>query len=377
MSKGRVCIDMRWKKIILWMVVGMFVGIPLWGCTPEQQEQLKPFKVSYFRNKLMAVAFADPQHGWTSGDQGLILATADGGKTWTPQKSGTQHTLRAISFIDAKRGWMVGGAGIIIKTEDGGQTWKPLNSGTKDDLMCVKFLDDKRGFAAGVFSLFLRTEDGGQTWIDMTDQFSEEEESMVDTSGMSMEEKMAALKDEFAAEGGEEQGESVIPLNPMINEIFFINPVKGWAVGEAGSIWTTNDGGLKWAKQKSGQLEDLFGVFFKDENEGWATGLNGTLLYTDNGGKIWKTQSSTVVQSLFDIAVSGDRGYAVGNAATMIETKDGGKTWKEFKPASIQSFSWIRGLAVIKDVQDKYVAIGGLGTIMISNDGGITWEKIS
>ncbi len=368
---------MRWKKIILWMVVGIFSGIPLWGCAPELEEQLKPFQVSYFRHKLMNVAFADAQHGWTSGDQGLILVTKDGGKTWSPQKSGTQHTLRAISFIDAKRGWMVGGAGTIIKTEDGGQTWKPLNSGTKDDLMCVKFLDDKRGFAAGAFSLFLRTEDGGQTWTDMTDQFSEEEESIVDTTGMSMEEKMAALKDEFAAEGGEEQGESVIPLNPMINEIFFISPLKGWVVGEAGSIWATDDGGMKWVKQKSGTLEDLFGVFFKDENEGWATGLNGTLLYTDNGGKTWKPQVSTVAQSLFDIAVSGDRGYAVGNAATMIETKDGGKTWKEFKPASIQSYSWIRGLTVIKDVQDKYVAVGGLGTVMISNDGGITWEKIS
>ncbi|NLN59526.1 MAG: hypothetical protein GX147_02235 [Deltaproteobacteria bacterium] len=368
---------MRWRGIILRMAVGIFAGMLLWGCTPALEEQLKPFQVSYFRNKLMDVAFADVRHGWTSGDQGLILFTDDGGKHWARQNSGTQHTLRAISFIDAERGWMVGGAGTIIRTEDGGQTWKRLDSGTKDDLMCVKFLDEKRGFAAGAFSLFLRTEDGGQTWIDMTDQFSEEEAFMLDTSGMSMEEKMAALKEEFAAEGGEEEGESVIPLNPMINEIFFINPLKGWVVGEAGSIWTTDDGGLQWVKQQSGQLEDLFGVFFKDEEEGWVTGLNGTLLYTDNGGSTWRQQVSTVKQSLFGIAVSGDRGYAVGNAATMIETKDGGKTWKEFVPPSIRNFSWIRGLVVIKDVEDTYVAVGGLGTIMISRDSGISWEKIS
>ena len=368
---------MRCKKMILWMVLGMFVGLPLWGCTPKQTEELKPFQLSYFRHKLMTVAFADPQRGWAAGDQGQILTTADGGKTWVPQKSGTTHTLRASSFIDAKRGWMVGGAGTIIRTEDGGLSWKALNSGTKDDLMCVKFLDDKRGFAAGAFSLFLRTEDGGLTWTDLTSQFSEEEVSEVDTANMSAEEKMNALKEEFAAEGGGEEGESVIPLNPMINEIVFISPVKGWAVGEAGSIWTTNDGGLKWVKQQSGQLEDLFSVFFKNEDEGWASGLNGTLLYTDNGGKTWKPQATTVVQSLFGIAVSGDRGFAVGNAATMLETKDGGKTWKEFKPASIQNFSWIRAVVVVKDVQDKYVAVGGLGTIMISKDGGVNWEKIS
>jgi photosystem II stability/assembly factor-like uncharacterized protein len=366
---------MRFKKIVLGTVLMIFLGLPLTGCIKDEGEKLKPFQVSYFRHKLMAVCFADAKHGWTAGDQGKILFTTDGGKTWGPQNSGTQHTLRAMSFIDAKHGWMAGGKGTIIKTDDGGLTWKPLNSGTQDDIMCIKFLDEKRGFVGGVFALVLRTEDGGQTWTDMTNQFSEENISEESMSNMSFDEKMKALGDEF--QGGEETGESVVPLSPMVNEFFFISALKGWAIGEAGSIWVTKDGGLKWEKQKSGQLEDLFSVFFKDENEGWVTGLNGTLLHTENGGKTWQRQDSNVEQSLFGIAVSGNQGFGVGNAATMIKTEDGGKTWKSFTPVVVKSYSWLRGLTLIKgdqEQQDKYVVVGGLGTLMVK-EGDKYWEK--
>ena len=39
---------------------------------------------------------------------GTILATANGGATWTPQTSGTEADLRSVSFVDAQTGWAVG-----------------------------------------------------------------------------------------------------------------------------------------------------------------------------------------------------------------------------------------------------------------------------
>ncbi|MBI5198848.1 MAG: hypothetical protein HZA09_02395, partial [Nitrospirae bacterium] len=45
------------------------------------------------------------------------------GKSWGPQKSGTDKELYNIIFTDSKRGWIVGNKGIILNTENGGIDW--------------------------------------------------------------------------------------------------------------------------------------------------------------------------------------------------------------------------------------------------------------
>ena len=55
-----------------------------------------------------SVAFADPLHGWAVGFAGTIVATADGGVTWTVQRSGTTERLHAATFSDSTHGWAAG-----------------------------------------------------------------------------------------------------------------------------------------------------------------------------------------------------------------------------------------------------------------------------
>ena len=72
---------------------------------------------------LNSIYFSDPQHGWAAGEMGVIIATADGGTTWTKQKSGTERSLTDIEFFDTSFGLAVGLDGTILKTLDGGATW--------------------------------------------------------------------------------------------------------------------------------------------------------------------------------------------------------------------------------------------------------------
>nr|MCU0294777.1 YCF48-related protein [Candidatus Nanopelagicales bacterium] len=66
---------------------------------------------------LFDVAFTDTSHGWAVGDGGTILATSDGGATWTAQSSGTtENVLYGVAFTDASHGWAVGGGGTILAT---------------------------------------------------------------------------------------------------------------------------------------------------------------------------------------------------------------------------------------------------------------------
>jgi hypothetical protein len=81
-------------------------------------------------NDLYSVAFSDASHGWAVGDGGTILATTNGGATWTKQSSGTTNELNGVAFSDASHGWVVGSFetyypsphdyGTILATSTGG-----------------------------------------------------------------------------------------------------------------------------------------------------------------------------------------------------------------------------------------------------------------
>ncbi|MGH9223853.1 MAG: WD40/YVTN/BNR-like repeat-containing protein, partial [Acidimicrobiales bacterium] len=78
-----------------------------------------------------AVAFSDPMHGHAVGDEGRIVATADGGKTWALQRGGAIEILTGVAFTDARRGLAVGTVNfttgeqkaVVFATDDGGQSW--------------------------------------------------------------------------------------------------------------------------------------------------------------------------------------------------------------------------------------------------------------
>ena len=62
-----------------------------------------------------AVHFSDPSNGWVAGRNGRIYYSADAGRTWHPQHSGTSRHLSDIHFIDSSTGWIVGSRSSIKK----------------------------------------------------------------------------------------------------------------------------------------------------------------------------------------------------------------------------------------------------------------------
>jgi photosystem II stability/assembly factor-like uncharacterized protein len=99
--------------------------------------------------RLNAVSFADARHGWAVGAGGAVLATADGGRTWAAQESGTDSDLFDVKFFDAREGWAVGADGAAIHTTDGGQTWRAEQTGTTHALERLFFEGRARGWAVG------------------------------------------------------------------------------------------------------------------------------------------------------------------------------------------------------------------------------------
>jgi photosystem II stability/assembly factor-like uncharacterized protein len=222
---------------------------------------------------LRDVEFADLRHGWAVGNRtgtgpanaagGVLLATSDGGATWTAQTVPPDvGRLTEVSVVDAVHGWAVGvaanGQPLLIATGDGGATWssQTLPEGIRE-LRDVAFLDAERGWAVGARpvpqpaepsqddpGIVLTTADGGATW---TVQAS--------TTG-------------------------------SLWNLAIIDGQNLFAGGGYG-LFSTHDGGGTWSKQPF-TLPALDAISFTDATHGWVThSMYSTVCRTDDGGRTW------------------------------------------------------------------------------------------
>jgi photosystem II stability/assembly factor-like uncharacterized protein len=118
---------------------------------------------------LQAIQFAGAGHGWAAGDD-RILATSDGGRTWTRQYAGPAD-LGQVDFVSTAVGWAVG-PGALLRTVNGGASWTTLSeprvNGHCASVSAVHFVSPVLGYAiastGGAGGQLLRSSDGGVTW---------------------------------------------------------------------------------------------------------------------------------------------------------------------------------------------------------------------
>jgi photosystem II stability/assembly factor-like uncharacterized protein len=112
------------------------------------------------------------------GDRGHILYSDDQGTSWTQAKVPSRQLLTAVYFVDDQHGWAVGHDAQILASNDGGATWTKQFEDLKREapLLDVWFKDLKSGIAVGAYGALLETTDGGQRWEDIGDRLDNEDQ---------------------------------------------------------------------------------------------------------------------------------------------------------------------------------------------------------
>ncbi len=112
------------------------------------------------------LAFPSPRVGMAAGrivnrgkPKPYAVATADGGRTWTPVV--VPEAANSLFFLDEHTGWLVAPKS-IWRTSDFGRKWTRLKPAP--DALRVYFRDEKRGWAVGGNKSVWQTSDGGLTW---------------------------------------------------------------------------------------------------------------------------------------------------------------------------------------------------------------------
>ena len=287
-------------------------------------------------DSLYGTRFLDAQNGWTVGGFGTIFHTTDGGATWHLQMSHTVEQLFSVDFVDLQHGWVVGRTGIILHTADGGETWERQSTGSDKHLFKVAALDPQHAWAIGDWGVLLTTHDGGTTWENRSLSRDVILNSMAWSDprhGWIVGEAGTILA---TGDGGSTWTDQKSGVEKTLFGVSFTDARHGWAVGLDGLILRTADGGQTWQVQH-GDTEvsalDQVGVKEARDNPslydvavagryGYAVGDNGSVFASEDGGQTWQRKDVPVETNLRWIRavslVSGTHGLLVGaNGLTM------------------------------------------------------------
>ena len=244
---------------------------------------------------LFSVAFtADGSSGWAVGDNGVIFRTEDRGTTWKAQDvpAGVTGALMTVAVADAQRACAGGDHGVIVCTPDGGATWKLQNIGDIGVFDLV-FTDANNGWGVGEFQMLLHTGDGGHTWKIVSGG------DRVKNSDPYFAIAFAGAHDGLAlglagiALQSRDGGNSWKPADLSIEHKSFYSAVAApapvgtfYAAGETG-VAASIDGG-QLSQLQSGTSNAITSVAFS-QHFGIAVGMAGTLLRSADGGQHWQS----------------------------------------------------------------------------------------
>lgn len=218
------------------------------------------------------------------------------------------------------------------------------------------------------------------------------------------------LSDDLGAHWRQAKG---VPVSVTLTAVRFFDANIGWAVGHAGVILHSVDGGETWVRQADGQLlakialdaaqerarvapndptvvrqlkaaqllvsdgpdKPLLDLYFSDAKHGFVVGAYGLFFETSDGGTTWASTMGRLDNPkglhLYAIRAQGAAVYVVGEQGLMLRSGDGGNSFQPL--VSPYAGSWFALLAM---PDGTLLAAGLRGNAFYSRDRGQTWSRI-
>jgi photosystem II stability/assembly factor-like uncharacterized protein len=277
------------------------------------------------------------------GERGQILLS-ESRRDWRQVADvPTRANLTAVATV-GDLAWAVGHDGTILHSADGGQTWSLQRSDPwqppSDDmefnprqgvpLLDILMLDAQNGFAVGAYSLLLRTSDGGRNWNEILINAGASDAAAADELAASAETDAGVDDgaDPAAAAGEEDWSFSDADLeldeetDPHLNAIARTGDGALFIVAERGATFRSTDGGTTWERLQLPYEGSMFGVLGYDGQRVIAFGMRGNAFESRDLGNSWDTIDTGTELSLMGGTTLPDGGAVFVGANGLVLIRD-------------------------------------------------------
>jgi len=302
------------KKILCLSLMCLFI----FGCANKKVEDLKwSFQNSNTNEDILSISFADGKHGWACTAGGNLLATSDGGETWTANKV-CDKKLTSVFAIDKKTIWTAGVDGALYSSMEGSSSMKEHILEKDVDFLDIVFWDDDNGLLVGnrldrdsiVIGVVYHTTTGGAEWSEIYVDI----DSITNVTTLGKELGWIATTGHIwtTSDHGANWDDNQLGDMITINAMYFDTYSSGFLVGDSGTYYTSSDFGWSWNKRggefPSNKLNDI--IFF-DRFGGFIVGEKGLIMITGDSGESWSFDDK-LGSDLYDIAVEGKKLWICG-----------------------------------------------------------------
>ncbi|CAD5106167.1 WD40/YVTN/BNR-like repeat-containing protein [Zestomonas carbonaria] len=245
------------------------------------------------RDHFYGLALAPSGEVWASGSNGKILAIgADGDirRLATP----TRLTLQDIAVWDASHAVAVGNDGIVLASRDGGRHWHAASgvprSEVANKLNRVRVAAGGVAIATGEMGALLLSRDYGQTWRRLRDEedVAWNDVAILDGGRLVVVGEFGRVlhSDDFGLNWQELEA----PVPGSLMSVSFRDADHGVAVGLEGTLLVTRDGGLQWESIDLGIHDHLFDVLWNPAQGRWfASGALGRWASAGRAAGDWQS----------------------------------------------------------------------------------------
>ncbi len=264
---------------------------------------------------LVAVSFPTPRKGWAVGHDGVVLHSADGGKTWTKQLDGRSAGRLLLDGLAARA---EKGA---LGSQDESQ--KLLNEarriaaqGPESPFLDVWFADEHNGFIVGAFNLIFSTNDGGHTWAPWFDRTENPERLHLYAIRGIGSDVYVTGEQGLVLKLDREAGRFRVIATPYKGTFLGVAGVKESVVvfGLRGNAFRSTDGGANWQQIETG-VQDGLTAGAHGPHGFVLVSQSGNVLLSNDGGEHFALQrqdspvpASAVVSLDNSIVIAGARG---------------------------------------------------------------------
>lgn len=266
-------------------------------------------------------------------DNGFLLRSWDGGKTWLTTSVGMKNHSKILSLYPGEL-LVASNQEAIYRTTDFGETWTTVYDRTTQSLTFADVikLGDDHVLATLGGNRILESTDRGITWTQV-----------------------------FLQLQGSETIRSVAARS-----------ASDWFVITNRNVYHSTDAGVLWTIEPTYVARGLQKLVFFDTSYGYQL-REGQVLQTKDGGASWMEMNVFGFDINVDIAVQGNTIYTLSAGKFIVnKSTDDGVTWNISLPGTAFSEAYPSAISFISP--DRGVIAGEGGRVLRTDDGGITWS---